>query len=190
MLLTGPVQSGKTRFLTGIVSELAAHGVGLTGFLSPAAFEDGRHIGYDLRLLGGEKTVPFIRRSGEPGWEKVGPFYLIPEALARARRLIRESRERDLLIVDEVGPLEIDGGGLWSALQTALAGASRRCLLVVRDSCLEALRAKLGDRPAAVFRPADPAARASLLLEITGTPEARLPEPVGKAEERSGKHVG
>jgi nucleoside-triphosphatase len=190
MILTGPVQSGKTRFLTGIVSDLPKWNVIVSGFLSPAAFEGGRHIGYDLFILGRKKSIPYIRRTGEAEWERVGPYFFIPAALEEARRCILESRGPDLLIVDEVGPLEIGGGGVWSALETVLTSASRRCLLVVREVCLGALLGKLGDRPFGVFRLEDPATRASLLLEITGKPGSLRLTPGRMAEERSGKHVG
>ncbi len=166
LILTGAVQSGKTRFLAGIVAGLDGERTGVSGFLSPAVYERGRLAGYDLAVLGWKTPVPYIRKSGEPAWERVGPYYFIPEALAEARRTILESRPRDLLVVDEVGPLELGGGGLWGPLATVLAGPGRRLLLVVRASCLEALSGRLAGRPFQVFTVDEPSARASLLFEI------------------------
>jgi nucleoside-triphosphatase THEP1 len=167
LILTGAIQSGKTRFLAGIVAGLDRERTGVSGFLSPAVYERGRLIGYDLAVFGRKTPVPYIRKSGEPAWERVGPYYLIPEALEEARRTILESRPRDLLVVDEVGPLELGGGGLWGPLETVLAGPGLRSLLVVRASCLEALSGKLAGRPFQVFTVDEPSARASLLFEIS-----------------------
>jgi nucleoside-triphosphatase THEP1 len=167
LILTGAVQSGKTRFLAGILAGLDRERTGVSGFLSPAVYENGRLAGYDLAVLGGEKPRPYLRKQGEPGWERVGPFFFIPETLKQARRTILESRPRDLLVVDEVGPLELGGGGLWGPLETVLAGPGRRSLLVVRASCLEALSGRLAGRPLKVFTVDEPSARASLLFEIS-----------------------
>jgi len=174
MILTGAIRSGKTGFLAGILSEL---GMGVSGFLSPAAYADGRHVGYDLLPLGRGAAIPFIRRTGQPAWERVGGYFFIPEALAEARRVIRESPAESLLIVDEVGPLEMEGGGLWTVLEPALADGSRRSLLVVREACLEEMLGKLRCPPAGVFRLGDPSIAASLLSEI-----AREPAPVAGRE--------
>jgi len=176
LILTGPVQSGKTRFLGGIIAGLDRTKTGVSGFLSPAVYEGDRLIGYDLAVLGRDKPVPYLRKRGEPGWERIGPYFLIPEGLRDARQTILESRACDLLVVDEVGPLEIGGGGVWSPLATVLANPGRRGLLVVRAACLEALPARLGGRPYKVFSIEKPAARDSLLSEIArGDPEPGLP---------------
>jgi nucleoside-triphosphatase THEP1 len=181
LILTGSVQSGKTRFLAGILAGLDKATTGLSGFLSPAVYEGGRLIGYDLAVLGGEKPAPYLRRQGEPEWERVGPYFLIPDALREARRIIRESRPGDLLVVDEVGPLELGGGGIWEPLGAVLNSPGRSSLLVVRASCLEPLRARLGGRPVKVFSVEEPTARASLLFEI-----ARVGPEHGEAAARAG----
>lgn len=177
LILTGPVQSGKTRFLAAIVAGLDLAKTAVAGFLSPAVYEGGRLIGYDLCVLGRDKNVPYLRKQGEPGWERVGPYFFIPEALQAARRMILESRPGDLMVVDEVGPLELAGGGLWSSLEPVLRSGARRCLLAVRASCLEPFLAKLSGQPHKIFSVEEPAARASLLYEISRD----APEPAGPA---------
>jgi nucleoside-triphosphatase THEP1 len=176
LILTGPVQSGKTRFLAGIIAGLDRAKTSVSGFLSPAVYEGGRLIGYDLAVLGRGNAVPYLRLQGEPGWERIGPYFFIPEALEDARQTILESRACDLLVVDEVGPLELGRRGVWGPLATVLARPARRCLLVVRSACLEALLARLGGRPSKLFSIEETAARDSLLFEIAREdPGAGLP---------------
>lgn len=163
LILTGAVQSGKTRFLA---ETFAGTGPGVSGYLSPAVYEHGRLVGYDLAVFGRERAVPFLRTRGQSAWERVGPYFFIPDALADARRTIRRSPASDLLVVDELGPREIDGGGVWSALRAVMADPGRRLLLVVRPACLEAVLARLAGRRLGVFPLAQPGARASLQAEL------------------------
>lgn len=106
-LLTGPIHSGKTTLLREAVQKLKGENLNVHGFLSEVILKNDRIIGYDLFDLKEEKAIPFIRREGEKEWEQIGSFYLIPKSLAEASKIILRSRDADLLVVDEVGPLEL-----------------------------------------------------------------------------------
>jgi nucleoside-triphosphatase THEP1 len=151
LILTGRIHSGKTTRLRELVSEWRARGIALDGFLSPAVFESGRRVGYDWLDLGTDRCAPFLRRRGEAVWERVGPYFFIPPTLEKAKRKIRTHDRRNLLIVDEIGPLEIRGGGVWPALAGALSGPPLRCLLVVREEILDRFRRVAPVRPERVF---------------------------------------
>lgn len=140
LILTGPVHSGKTSRLKGFVEEWRARGMAVDGYLSPAVFSSERRLGYDWLDLRTGESAPFLRRTGEEGWEKVGPFFLVPSTLEKAREKILFCDPHSLLIVDEAGPLEIQGGGVWPALVRALAEPSRRILVVVRETILREFR--------------------------------------------------
>ena len=68
-LLTGEVQSGKTRWLCQVVDDLARSGVPCAGVLAPGVWhgteEPGRFEkrGIDNVLLPGGERVPFARRN-------------------------------------------------------------------------------------------------------------------------------
>jgi nucleoside-triphosphatase THEP1 len=166
LLLTGPVHAGKTSLLLDLVGELKREGIRLDGYLSPAEFKNGEPVGYDLFDLKKEEQLPFIRREGRPGWERVGRYFFVPGGLRKAKRKILLRREDNFLIVDEVGPLEIQGGGIWPALQPVLSGRSAGCLLVVRRGVLEEFRGILGRLPLKVFDIVDPDAPGALKKEI------------------------
>jgi nucleoside-triphosphatase THEP1 len=166
LVLTGPIHSGKTSLLESLVRELRKQGIGLEGFLSPAVLKDGELAGYDLFDLKEEKTLPYIRKEGSANGEKVGPYFFIPEALETARKMILRRREQDFLIIDEAGPLEIHGGGIWPALHDALSSSSLHCLLVVRRNILDAFRDLLKPVPLKIFDVENPGALGLLLEEI------------------------
>ncbi len=119
--------------------------------MSKPVFKDGDLIGYDLFDVKEGKASPFIRKQGAMDWQNVGPYFFIPEALEEAKRKILRHREGGLLIVDEVGPLEIQGGGIWPALQAVLSNPSLRCFLVVRRNILEDFRNLMKGIPIKIF---------------------------------------
>lgn len=74
--------------------------------------------------------------------------------IAWANKVLKQAvaAQPDLLVVDEIGPLELErGGGLAPVLEPLAAGRVPRALVVVRAWLLDALRARLPDIPAATF---------------------------------------
>ncbi len=155
---TGPRHSGKTTRLAALCREWRAAGRAVDGYLSPAVRDgrDGSPSGYDLFEIKTEAVRPFLRREdaeaggrahgAEPDGERVGRWVFVPAGLARAVDIIRSASVRDLLVVDEFGPLELRGGGVRPALDEALLIPGRRALVVVREALREAF---LETRPAA-----------------------------------------
>jgi molybdopterin synthase sulfur carrier subunit len=93
---------------------------------------------------------------------------MLPEGLAQANGIIRRSRAGDLLIVDEIGPLELEGRGLWPALKDHLFDDRRRSLVVVRDSLLEQFRILFARVQVSVFEKKDRPELSNLLRDSGG----------------------
>jgi nucleoside-triphosphatase THEP1 len=69
------------------------------------------------------------------------------------RPTTRPLRPYDLVVVDEIGKLELwQGVGLAPLLPRLAAGEAARSLVVVRDSLLAELQARLGSIEQVVFR--------------------------------------
>ena len=175
-LLTGEVQIGKTRWLEGLVADLAERGVPCVGVLAPGQWvasagerADGNgyeKLGIDNVLLPGGERVPFARRGdlaradgtfdedsqaarAELAWhisdvaiEHVNAHFRKLRSLVRAEAVSeseapRRSSQPGLLVVDELGRLEIwRGGGLAEAVALLGEGptvAFPHALVVVRD---------------------------------------------------------
>jgi len=150
-ILTGEVGSGKTTLLKKIVSELKLRGVLVDGFLSDRITDGEETVGYDLFDLKKRTRIPFLRGSGRPGWQKVGPYFVLPAGLSEAEKIISRSKNEELLVIDEAGPLELEGKGCWPALSEKLAELSRWFFLVIRKSLLEDYLRVLGRAPAEIF---------------------------------------
>jgi nucleoside-triphosphatase THEP1 len=149
LVLTGPVHCGKTTFLEQASARWEARGVRCCGFLSPVVTDATGETGYDLLELPGRRRRPYLRRQGPRGAERIGPFVFVPATLERARALLR--RPAALQIVDEVGPLELRGGGLWPDLGDAVRRPEGTTLVVVREDVLTGFSAAIAPLVPVVF---------------------------------------
>lgn len=139
ILVTGGVAVGKTRLLERLARALAPRWrVG--GVLAPAV-ETPRPRGapaaaYHLQVLGEPRTLPWARR------RDVGPGYRFDEAAAtHAADTVRSRLVQgpfEVFLLDEIGPLELQGGGLSDPLRAVLASATPVIVAAVRPGLLEA----------------------------------------------------
>jgi len=171
LILTGPVHGGKTSFLERSLARWTGQGLACAGFLSIATADANGARSYDLLELRTGRRHPFLRCEGGPGAERSGPFYFVPETLDLARRIIRTAGPGGLFIVDEVGPLELRGGGVWPALRETIGRPGRNILLVVREEILEDVTAALAPIVPLIFDVRTPGVRDLLERSLLGPGE-------------------
>jgi iron complex transport system ATP-binding protein len=151
ILITGPLHSGKTTFIRReLVPGLINKGLSVGGYVSPAVFEGEERRGYDLLDLKTGQLLPFLRKEGESGWQRIGAYYFLPSGLEKAEGLIRDF-QGDVCIIDEIGPMELAGGGLWPAIGELLARDHIPMLLIVRDFLADLFPALFPGRRTFVF---------------------------------------
>jgi nucleoside-triphosphatase len=143
VLLTGDAGSGKTTLLARLAVAARQAGFRVAGLLSPAVFEGACKTGIDLIDLagGGRRRLARLRRPGDPPDALVIRWTIDPEALAWGDAILRRLPPCDLLIIDEIGPLEFNGGrGLVSAFDAVDAGRYRLAVPVIRPALLALAR--------------------------------------------------
>lgn len=146
VLLSGASGAGKTRVAQAAAAALRERGWRVAGVLSPGVWAAGRQVAIDiLDLAGGQARrlaeradmAPATTGPATPGWKFDG------RALAWANAVLARASPCDLLVVDELGPLELERGeGLTAGLTAADAGRFRLGLFVVRPSLLAAAGAR------------------------------------------------
>lgn len=106
-IITGPSGSGKSDWCAQLVEEAKAGGKRVGGLLSQPVLEDGVKIGIDLvDIATGE-----AHRLANPRQEVVDElttecWQLKRKTLDWANKILRELAPCDLVVIDELGPLE------------------------------------------------------------------------------------
>lgn len=134
-ILSGAQGIGKTAKLAEVVRLLRADGIEPQGFLSQVVLEGENRLGYDLHILSDRSTMPLARTHTVTA-TSVGPFGFFDDAIRAGRDELDRAHARAsaLIIVDEIGPLEMRGGGWTPALLPLFIERTCPLLLVVRPS--------------------------------------------------------
>ncbi|MEN8165263.1 MAG: nucleoside-triphosphatase [Acidobacteriota bacterium] len=151
IVLTGRPGSGKTTALERIIDSLVGHGNNVAGLIQPGEFRDGAKVGFSIRDLRTGEEAPLARRTSRESGQH-GTGFLFDEAgLDLARQALASVPEGAVLVVDELGPVELRGKGHMPALRRTLALQPPRVLiLVVRRHLVPALLAALSATDARV----------------------------------------
>ena len=151
-ILTGDIRSGKTTWLEARVREFEEAGMPVRGVLAPGVWHDGEKVGIENVLFPSREHVLLATPAGNGcstglGWD------FDAEALARVNAHLTELAAAagvmrpGLLVIDEIGPLELRrGAGLAEALELLDAGpapAWPHALVIARTALAEEVATRL-----------------------------------------------
>jgi nucleoside-triphosphatase THEP1 len=132
IILTGEIQTGKTTAL-----QQWLEGKQVRGILSPIV--NGVRSLYAIQE---GVYIPFQSPERSHETISVGRFHFYKRAFDQANEILLKEVRVDWCIIDEVGPLELQGQGFFPALEKLRINSSSNLLLVVRSSLLEAVQEK------------------------------------------------
>jgi len=137
-IITGDRQVGKTFFCQQWISLARAAGWQVAGLLSPPEFSDGLKTAIwaeDLRL-GERRLIASIQPAS--GLDlRLGKWFFSSEILEWGNEVLKHASPCDLLVVDELGPLEFERAQGWQAgLQLVSERKYRHALVVIRPEYL------------------------------------------------------
>ena len=144
VVVTGPSSGGKTEAVVGVSELLRSSGVPIAGFVQPAEFADGRTIGFRIRdVASGEEAVLATLRERHEG-DFGTRFRFADEGFRLGREALSRASSSAVVIVDELGPVELRGQGHMPAVREALAvDGLRASIIVVRRALVPTLLAEL-----------------------------------------------
>jgi nucleoside-triphosphatase len=162
-VVTGERGAGKTTFCARVAGLARQRGWRVRGILSLAVVDAGMKVAIAAEALeDGERRLLARPRQGAvgsgpstPGWQ------FDSECLSWGNGVLEASVPCDLLVVDELGPLELERGEGWVAGLSSLdSGLYRLGLAVIRPALLPRARARW---PAAQIISIEPAADSQAL---------------------------
>lgn len=147
--VTGSPGEGRTTLLAALAAELSQRGQRVAGFLAPAQGRGGGEQrgadSYRLQILGEPGDHPWAEH--DPALTP--PYRFFPATRAHleawAARL-KDEPAPDLLVIDEFGRFEADGGGLLPLWPALTAAAPRIVVVAVRAGYVSQIEARLGRR--------------------------------------------
>lgn len=142
-MLTGESGSGKTRLCERLVRFCNDRGVTVAGILTPPRIVNGAKVGIDIRDIRSDMRRPLAERGPAAGGPSIGQWHFHPEALQWGSQILEQAIPCSLLIVDELGPLELECGEGWANAIELLRQEQPCAVIVVRPRLLARLHARL-----------------------------------------------
>lgn len=155
-VLTGPIHIGKTTICQKVIALAGKRGYMVRGILTPLIVaKDGTRLGVDIVDVGTGERRCLARTDADLRGPRVGPYSFDPRALAWGQAVVERAVGCgcDLLIIDEIGPLELEKGqGFLVVFPILRAGIFPRTLIVVRETLLGHLQTRLPEVNFTYFR--------------------------------------
>ena len=141
VLITGESEAGKTTWCRALIDRALARDLNPSGLISPAVFDSGSKIAIDLIDIASHerKRLAERRAADQPTRNGKGTrnWLFNDLVLAWGNAVLLNLHLTDLLIIDELGPLELlENDGLTSGLKLIDERQYRLACVVIRPSLL------------------------------------------------------
>lgn len=145
VILTGESGSGKTTICTQIAALARARGLKVAGVLTPPRLAGGCRVGLDVEDIRTGECRPLAERVSVTDGPATEGWHFHIDGLAWGTMVLRDATPCDVLVIDELGPLELVQGQGWAmSLDLLRASRFRLALVVVRPALLSCFQERLG----------------------------------------------
>lgn len=153
-IIAGAIDQGKTACVQHLLELARAADMPLAGIYTRKIIERGETVGYDVVDIKRGEGKPFLRSTGDEGADKIGRFTIVPTGWHHGRRALAAAcaSAHRLIVVDEVGKLELQNTGWWPELEQLAAESEKTLVLTVRDIYTDPVIEKLQVTPLTVYR--------------------------------------
>ena len=138
LLLVAPSGLGKTTACRRAVELAQARGLRVSGVLSLPVYQDRVKTAIALRDIAGEQERILARAHHDGEGPRVGIWTFDPAGVAWGQQVLASLPPCDLLVIDEIGPLELEQRqGLTNALDALRRADYRLALVTLRPALVE-----------------------------------------------------
>ncbi len=169
ILWVGPKHSGKTTSAARLMQMARTDGFVIAGCLAPSVYVNDLLTGFDIvNLRSGERKV-LARRETGPGADR--EFHFTVEGLALGNDAFGPvaTKDADLIIVDEYGPLELACQGWHAAVDRLMTFTDAVLLLVVREELADEVQQLYGAIPTRRLAATQPQSIEEVLTALRNT---------------------
>jgi nucleoside-triphosphatase THEP1 len=149
-IITGKIGSGKTSLIQKLINKLYQNKVKVSGIISTRIIEDEITTGYDVVNISTGESKKFLRINGTEQQARIGKFYIYPEGLNTGNETLL-ANQTQLVIIDEIGKLELEGKGWSESLQKLINNSKSHLFLSVREEVLNEVIEKFKIKPDVIF---------------------------------------
>ena len=150
-IICGDQREGKTTFLKETIRNLKEVDVKVEGIMAEGIDLHGERTGFNLINVSTEKSKVLCRTSGDSEWIKTGKFYFNPEGLEFGRTILKKLSADSVVVIDEIGPLEMRGEGWTESIESILKSFDNTMIWVVRRSLTESVIKKFDVRNVSIL---------------------------------------
>jgi nucleoside-triphosphatase len=122
--LTGRPRAGKTTAINRMCSHYSAKGMSIQGIITKEIRENDERIGFKITDIATGKQGWLARKDSSAG-PRIGSYHVVSEDLESVGVLGLErviQAPADLIVVDEIGPMEMTSSSFRSAISRILTG--------------------------------------------------------------------
>ncbi len=153
-IVTGDRASGKTSLLMALTEEFRQRQRSVGGILSPSLQMDSVRIGYDVINIQTGERVPLCRNEPDGSGIKIGEWVFRDDGIRFGCAALDPSLliTCDLVIIDEVGPLELENKVWATSLDLLIASSPCPIILTVREHLIERVKYRWAFIPECVWK--------------------------------------
>ena len=144
IVLSGASGCGKSTVCQRIVTLAQRRGHTVRGVLTLSRLRAGRKVGLDVQDIATGAVQPLAEADCPADGPSTGRFHFHAHGIAWGNQLLRGITACELLLIDELGPLELLHEQGWVAgLETLRSAVYQRAIVVVRPVLVARLAARL-----------------------------------------------
>lgn len=152
VVVTGPPDIGKTAAIVAVAERLRAEGVPVAGIVQLGEVVEGRKVGFRLRDIASGEEAQLASRDKRGRGEFGTRFRFSEEGFRLGRKALARACAGGVLMIDELGPVELRGAGHMPAVRRAIATPDLAgAVVVVRRPLVPSLLAALEASDAVVI---------------------------------------
>lgn len=149
-IVTGKIGSGKTTLIQKLIRKFHDENIPLSGIYSARILENEITTGYDAVNISTGERFSFLRVQGEENQQRIGKFYIDAEGVQKGNAVLMNSTS-ELIIIDEIGKLELEGKGWVNAVEQLVTGSKAHLILSVREEFVKEICEKFSISPEIIF---------------------------------------